>query len=137
MTRINVVPVEELCNSHLYAEFHELTRIPNQIVSGKMKTFYRDAPTEYTLGKGHCLFFVHHLSYLKKRYDQLYDELVKRGYSVTKIFPEVLPKYASTLDYEPTEKALALNRARIQERMPKNARWNKVKQGNTDQSSRS
>ena len=27
MTRINVVPVEELTNKHLMAEYHEITRI--------------------------------------------------------------------------------------------------------------
>ena len=127
MTRINVVPVKELCNQHLFAEHREMTRIPNQIISGKLKLEYRDAPTEYTLGAGHIKFWVSRLGYLKKRYLQLHEELLRRGYNVTNIWPENLPKYASMLDYEPTEKALALNRARIQERMPVNATWSKVK----------
>jgi len=44
MTRINVVPVEELCDQHLFSEHRELTRIPNGIRDGKLKTEYRDAP---------------------------------------------------------------------------------------------
>lgn len=127
MTRINVVPVEELCNQHLYAEFRELTRVPNMINSGKLKTEYRDAPIEYTLGTGHVKFWVDKLLYLKNRYDKLHSELIRRGYSVTYIWPESLPKYAVFNDYSPTENALKINRARIQERLPKNASWSQVK----------
>ena len=35
MTRINVVQVQELCDQHLLAEWRELTRIPNGVVTGK------------------------------------------------------------------------------------------------------
>lgn len=123
MTRINVVPVEELCNQHLFAEFREMTRIPNGLNEGKLKLEYRDAPPEYTLGAGHVKFFVDKLGYLKTRYDQLYEELLRRGYKVTKIWPDTLPKYAKMLDYKPTEQALALNRERIQQRMPAKAKF--------------
>lgn len=123
MTRINVVPVEELCNAHLFAEFRELTRIPNGIASGKMKTEYRDAPLKYTLGTGHVKFFADKLLFLKKRYDALYKELLRRDYDVAYIWPDDLPKYAIWNDYRPTEEALAINRARIKERMPEKAIW--------------
>jgi deoxyribonuclease (pyrimidine dimer) len=126
MTRINVVPPEELCNQHLFAEYRELTRIPNGIASGKMQTSYRDAPLKYTLGSGHVKYFADKLGFLKKRYYLLQEELTKRGYRVQDIWPQDLPKYASFLDYEPTAEALALNRARIQERMPANPRWSAV-----------
>lgn len=127
MTRINVVPVEELCNQMLFAEHRELTRIPNMLNSGKLQTQYRDAPHEYTLGSGHVKYFVDKLGYLKKRYDALHQELLQRGYNVTYIWPDSLPKYAILGDYSPTEKALAINRERIKERLPKNAYWGKVK----------
>lgn len=123
MTHINVVPVEELCDQHLFAEFRELTRIPNGIRDGKMQTEYRDAPLQYTLGAGHVKFFADKLGYLKQRYDQLYKELLYRNYNVTYIWPESLPKYAKHLQYEPTQHALAINRDRIQARMPAKARW--------------
>ena len=35
MTRINLVPPEELCDQHLLAEHRELTRIPNAVAKGK------------------------------------------------------------------------------------------------------
>ena len=37
MTRINLVPVEELSNQHLMAEYRELPRIPNAIKSNRAK----------------------------------------------------------------------------------------------------
>lgn len=35
MTRINLIPPEELCDQHLLAEHRELTRIPNAVARGK------------------------------------------------------------------------------------------------------
>lgn len=126
MTRINVVPVGELCNQHLMAEHREMTRIPNMLNSGKLQVVYRDAPTEYTLGAGHVKFFVDKLGFLKKRYDALHQELLCRGYSVSHIWPSSLPKYAILGEYTPTAEALSVNRERIKERLPKNAKWCKV-----------
>lgn len=126
MTRINVVPVEELCNQHLMAEFREMTRIPNMLNAGKLQTEYRDAPTEYTLGAGHVKFFVDKLAFLVKRYDALYKELLSRGYNVSYIWPQTLPKYAILGEYTPTDKAASINRERIKERLPKNAKWGTV-----------
>lgn len=51
MTRINCVPVEELTDKHLLAEYRELPRIFN------LARAVEDAPTEYVLGTGHMKFF--------------------------------------------------------------------------------
>ncbi len=118
MTRINVVPVTELCDQHLFAEFRELSRIPNTLVSGKLSP--DNTPLEYTLGKGHVKWAANHLTWLYKRYMMLFDECRERGYSVTwkwnsqasEMFPDLWN------DYTPTQEALNLNRGRIQERMP-------------------
>ena len=118
MTRINVVPVTELCDQHLFAEFRELSRIPNTLVSGKISP--DSAPLEYTLGKGHVKWAANHLAWLYNRYLVLFDECRERGYSVTwkwnsqasEMFPDLWN------DYTPTQEALNLNRGRIQERMP-------------------
>lgn len=37
MTRINVIPVEQLTDQHLRAELREITRIPSCVVNGKFK----------------------------------------------------------------------------------------------------
>jgi hypothetical protein len=124
MTRINVVPVEELCDQHLFAEFRELTRIPNGLLSFKLKPYYTDKPMDYTLGAGHVKFFTDKLSFLFQRYNQLYAELIFREYDVTYIWPDAIGGYLPAWNgYTPTKEALKINRQRIQERLPVKARW--------------
>lgn len=122
MTRINLVPVEELCDQHLLAEHRELTRIPNAVAKGKYHLCGQ--PLDYKLGEGHVRFFFDKLSFLKKRYDLLHQECKQRGFNVQYIWPENLPDDISLWkDYEPTENALKINRTRIEERMPAKARF--------------
>lgn len=126
MTRINVVPVEELCDQHLLAEHRELTRIPNGIASGRHTNFNNIPPT-YRLGAGHVTFFLNKLAFLSQRYSALHDECKRRGFNVTYKWPSDLPSNANLWqNYEPTAEALAANRARIVERMPVKARFTKA-----------
>ena len=125
MTRINLVPPAELCDQHLLAEHRELTRIPNLIVKGKYHL--AGQPDEYTLGTGHVRFFYNKLAFLQRRYHALHDECRARGFKVHNIWPQNLPQDAALWqDYQPSETALALNRARIAERLPKKARFSKA-----------
>ena len=126
MTRINLVPPTELCDQHLLAEHRELTRIPNAVAKGKYHL--KGKPAEYKLGEGHVRFFFNKMAFLKKRYDLLHAECKARGFNVQYIWNEELPQDPTLWqDYEPTEAALALNRARIQERMPAKARFTPYK----------
>lgn len=126
MTRINLVPPAELCDQHLLAEHRELTRIPNAVAKGKYHLTGQS--TEYKLGEGHVRFFFNKMAFLKKRYDLLHAECKSRGFNVQYIWNEDLPPDpALWQDYAPTETALALNRARIQERMPAKARFTPYK----------
>lgn len=114
MTRINVIPVEELCDQHLLAEHRELTRIPNCISRGRYSL--KGIPDQYVLGTGHVKFFYDKLSFLKERYRALCDEAAFRGFSVQDRWPELdCPELFNA--YLPTEEAMALNRSRIAERM--------------------
>lgn len=123
MTRINVVPVEELSRLHLIAEYKEITRLPNNIkksMSRKSKPFSMDEiPKEYVLGKGHVKFFYDKCLFLKKRFEMLVKEMLRRGYKPnfrdSSIFN--VKEYLNN-DYTPTEAALALNRERIKHRSP-------------------
>lgn len=116
MTRINVVPVSELCDQHLLAEHRELTRIPNCIAKGRYNL--DGQPDEYTLGKGHVKFFYDKLAWLFVRYLQLTKECEKRGFNVQDRWPDnnTLPGNLFK-NYTPTEEALRINRERISERM--------------------
>lgn len=122
MTRINLVPPQELCDQHLLAEHRELTRIPNAVVKGKFSL--KGQPIDYKLGEGHVRFFFNKLGFLKKRYDLLHAECKARGFNVQYFWQNELPTDPNLwLDYEPTEQALKANRERIVERMPAKARF--------------
>jgi hypothetical protein len=81
MTRINAfIPVEELSREHLLAEHREIKRIPNMINSGKARI--EDIPDTFRLGTGHVKFFYNKIRFLFKRYCEIYDMCMKRGYKV-------------------------------------------------------
>lgn len=122
MTRINVVPVTELCDQHLLAEHRELTRIPNAIASGRAKVNLDAIPKRYTLGKGHVTFFYDKLWYLEYRYMLLNAECKRRGFSVQDRWPtDVSLDNDNVVDlwnlWQPDEEALRINRERIAERL--------------------
>lgn len=122
MTRINLVPPSELCDQHLLAEHRELTRIPNAVAQGRYHL--RGQPADYKLGEGHVRFFFDKLLFLQKRYAALHQECLARGFNVQNRWADNLPQNPDLWrDYQPTETALAANRARIAERMPAKARF--------------
>lgn len=126
MTRINVVPVRELCDQHLLAEQRELVRIPNDLMNGRLKYEYDDRPDEYTLGEGHLKFFTNRLRYLFIRYHQLTDECGRRGLHVECAWPDNLVQRTTLRywnDYVPTRSALYSNRNKLRERMPAKPRY--------------
>lgn len=123
MTRINVVPVEELTQKHLVAEYREIMRLPNNLktaLNRKTKSFCMDEiPPYYKLGTGHVKFFFDKMLFLEKRFNQLVSEMKKRGYN---------PNYTDSSmfipdnkcfynDYVPTAEAIKINRQRILERL--------------------
>lgn len=119
MTRINCVPVAELTDAHLGAEYRELPRVfalaQAAYERGEDPTTY---PQEYLLGAGHVKFFYARLGYLRERYAALAAECARRGRRVS--YPDVpvvdLPCRWKQ-DWQPTPAALALNRGRIAERL--------------------
>lgn len=122
MTRINVVPVEELSRQHLIAEYREITRLPGNLkaaLNRKTKPFsFSEIPSDYVLGPGHVKFFFDKMEFLQQRFEKLVAEMLKRGYNPSyldsTIFKDCLPEFYN--NYTPTEKALEINRQRIKER---------------------
>lgn len=120
MTRINVVHPSELSNKHLTAENHEITRIFGLARKAQYEIHKKKIPNEYTLGEGHCLFFIDKLKYITERYNSLCAEMTSRGYACNRILQVDLEQGIDPSlfwNYIPTEAALALNRARIQLRL--------------------
>lgn len=112
MTRINVVPPSELCDKHLLAEYRELPRV------FALARPCPDAPKEYVLGAGHVKFFYDKLVFLAWRFSKLVQECKKRGFNVQfETIPANRVNVSLLNDYTPTPEAIALNRARINERL--------------------
>jgi deoxyribonuclease (pyrimidine dimer) len=122
MTRINIVPVQELSRQHLVAEYREITRLPGNLITAlnrKSKPFsFSEIPPQYVLGPGHVKFFFNKMQFLEQRFEQLVQEMLRRGYNPNfrdgSIFRQCLPEFYT--NYVPTEEALQLNRQRIKER---------------------
>lgn len=142
MTRINLVPVEELMDQHLFSEFREIKMVPKSLrrslaargTEGVLKMI----PKDYTLNKGHVSFFYDKAGYLMLRYQELREELCKRGINFdreSKLDPDLI---FDTLGseflkcYTPTANALAIIRERIEEKLALRPGWyryyGKVKQ---------
>lgn len=129
MTRINLIPVEELCDQHLLAEHRELTRIPNCVIKGKLRYHYDDRPQQFTLGKGHVKFFTNKLGWLWKRYNALHAECLARGFNVSYQFRNLELQQMKFLleDWSPTAADITVSRNRITEKIPPKPRFTNAK----------
>lgn len=123
MTRINLIPVEELSDQHLLAEYKELPRCIKQDINIK------DSPTNYCLGKGHMKWARNHLTFLLERYKIICSEMVYRGFTVNYSY-EDLRKYAYDNcsrclfnGYIPTHSDIILSRNRIIEKLNMKPQW--------------
>lgn len=121
MTRINCVPVETLHNKHLLAEYRELPRVfalaRNYLSSNRQISL----PECYTMGQGHVTFFYDKLEYLYNRQIELICELKLRNFNITHSDPAelIVGLFGSRLwnNWQPTQEAIAINQARINERL--------------------
>ena len=128
MTRINVIPVYELSDQHLLAEYRELPRVIKQ------KLDLKEVSERYHLGKGHMKWARRHWKFILNRYYDLFAEMIYRGFC-PKYAPAELEKYVIELseewayaDYIVDQDDIELNRKRILERYkinPNHYRWTK------------
>jgi deoxyribonuclease (pyrimidine dimer) len=106
----------------LQGEYKEATRIFG-IARKAQYEFLRGKypiPKEYTLGTGHCKFFINKLGFIATRYEQLTQEMQRRGYKPNAIprsdlLAGINPKLYN--DYVPTPEAIEINKERIELRL--------------------
>ena len=113
MTRINLIPVTELTQKHLLAEYREMLRL-RHIYPRQLK------PTiskQYKLGKGHVLFFADKGLWLLNRHRQLREEMHNRGYVVNYELDLSSWPQSAMNDWYPNEDEIQINRERILERL--------------------
>ena len=85
MTRINLVPPEELSDQHLVAEYREIfmvgSSLQRSLRSPNWEKTKKSIPKQFTLNKGHVKFFYDKGKYLSERYDELIKEMKRRKMS--------------------------------------------------------
>ena len=120
MTRINVIPVEQLSNGFLSCEHYEIIRVYHcveaAILRGETPDDWRNPPT-YRMGAGHVRFFYPRLGYIRRREVEIQVEMLFRG------IPLIREQYDTSAipslwfqDWEPDEEARIANRKRLAER---------------------
>lgn len=116
MVRVNLIHPKKLADQHLVAEYNEIlmllgyvTRYPEiKIIKGKS-----EIPENYTLNKGHMLFFKDKLKYLKKRHEQIKKEMKKRRFKMDVTID--LKKYPKSLhnDWKPKQRDILIIKERL------------------------
>lgn len=125
MTRINLIEPKDLTNRHLVAEYKEITQFLHLV---KKRTDsnkdFKDVPKEFTLNKGHCLFFYNKGLYIKNRFIKIHEEILRRGMNTSEDkFKQRLQKinecYSDSLmnNYFPSERDYKIVIDRISSRI--------------------
>lgn len=124
MTRINVVPVQDLTRQELLGEYKEITRPFNKVIArvnkGQSPSDVKGIPADYKMGQGHETFFFDKVQYLYDRYVSICGEMLERGYNVNlELFNDLCDKFQASIprewwgDYVPTPEAIAINIERM------------------------
>ena len=124
MTRINLIPVTELTDQHLMAEYRELPMVPAAAVRSNPSKY--KPQTAYTLNKGHVLFFFNKKQFLMDRWLELISELYRRGYNIDPtnrtVHWKALDRFQQ-VSWSPTAADIQINRERIIERISQRPNW--------------
>lgn len=127
MVRVNLVDVSLLTDQHLIAEHNEIRMIVSSyrrsLRTQTVDTILCKVAPNFTLGKGHALFFFDKLEYLRKRHQELREEGVKRGFTFN--YDLDLCGFENRLfnDYTPTPDALRVIVERINQRISEKPGW--------------
>lgn len=117
MTRVNIVPPQDLTNQHLMAEFREIRHVgPSLSRSLKSKNFnINKIPKKYTLNKGHVTFFYNKGLFLYRRFNELKCELIYRGFNINKntVFEKQQFPIGFLNDWIPSKSEIEINLERI------------------------
>lgn len=88
MSRINTVPVKELCTRHLVNETRGIVQIYSCIekslakYGGDHTELEKEIPYRFKFGANHIKFFYNKLGYIHKRQRELQEECCRRGIKV-------------------------------------------------------
>jgi deoxyribonuclease (pyrimidine dimer) len=128
MTRVNLVPADQLADQHLFAEWRELKMIPRLVRKNLQRgTPMVDLPAKYTMNAGHVRFFYDKMLWLFNRYHFLEDELHFRDYKLSafdasKAFLNDMPPHLLKT-WAPSPEEVKINVERIVTRLKERPTW--------------
>ncbi len=129
MTRINLVPISELADQHLVAEYREIfmvgSSLQRSLKSPNWRKTKNSLPKDFTLNKGHVKFFYNKGKYLYNRYLDLVEEMKSRGMSPDpdRIFKREQWPDDLFQDWSPTDRDLLIIRERIKVKIQQKPNW--------------
>lgn len=116
--RINVIPIIYLTDAHLRAEYREILMSCHYYrkSANSTKGIQRHKiPEQYTLNKGHAMFFYNKMGYVRDRHTLLENEMIRRGFKIRQDYSLrldwVLPQDMN--DYEITREDIWINIERV------------------------
>lgn len=120
MTRINSnINIKQLTDEHLLAEHREIKRMPAYLRKSIQCGSIQNIPIKFSLGTGHVKFFLNKQKFIYKRYKDIHEELIMRGFNVQDYSSNwkefINTKYFN--DYVPTIEEHELLKQRITERI--------------------
>ena len=127
MTRINIIPVEELTDQHLMAEYREIFMVGSALQRSLNSSKWdpKKIPKKFKLGTGHVMFFYDKGKYLYKRYTQIREELIKRNFNLDSTREFKVTQFPTDYynDWEPKLEDQEIIRQRIEERIQQKPEW--------------
>jgi deoxyribonuclease (pyrimidine dimer) len=82
MTRINCIPVTELNDKQLQAEYVELPRVFSMAANAERHNRLKSLPWRFCYGEGHVRFFYNKLEYCAERHVEITKEMFRRELKV-------------------------------------------------------
>ena len=131
MTRINIIPVKELFDQHLIAEYREITMVPaalKRTINSKSGLKLSKINNTFTLNKGHVYFFYNKGKYLHKRYKEIVKEMRARGFqpNPNRKFPKnIFIENNLYNDWQPSVEDYKIIRERIKSKIKARPLWYK------------
>lgn len=131
MTRINAaIQPHELCDSHLLAEYREITRTTTLAYNWLNKGKKCELPDTFRLNTGHVKFFYNKIKYVHLRFLSLKKELIKRNFeaNIEDDRFEALKNTEIYNDWQETKEARQILYERLFERLKtmKKIKYNKL-----------
>jgi deoxyribonuclease (pyrimidine dimer) len=116
MVRVNLINPRLLADQHLIAEYDEILMLLGYV--RKYPDLAKDkTPKDYTLGKGHIIFFKDKLYYVRRRHESLKAEMRRRGFVARKSV--VIGRFPKRLcnEWQPSSKDFLIIKRRLVEKI--------------------